>query len=378
MTSEEVKSADRGTASVRISDLDVVPSGEGRRQSLILRLSDDSGRIGLAETRIPDRSGALFDALDRMRSTLLGLDPAEHPRIVQRLLDEVRGRPGTTLAKAISLVEIACCDLATQTLGMAMSRLLGGSVRDRVKTCATDWEPANWTTETLAEASSDLVGRGFRALRFIPFPVEINEPSHSEIVRATRVCEAVRAAVGTDVGLWIDFGGRFSAVDAGRVARSFERVEPAGIIEPVAPTHWNRLSSLAARTRLPIGIGEGIHDGHDVRERIGIRGVDSLHLDPSEIGGLAVFRSIAGLADVFGIDFMISSKAAGISNAVALQLAAFVPSIRHVELAVSAMEQGPLEATILFDGEITIPSGLGLGLSAAVVDSYRKIPHRRS
>jgi galactonate dehydratase len=372
------RSADRGIASVRISGLDVVPSGESRRQSLILRLSDDSGRIGLSETRIPDQPGAVSDALERLRSSLMGLDPAQYPWIGRRLLDQTRGRPGQTMARAISLAEIACCDLAAQSLGVAMSQLLGGSVRDRIKACAIDWEPTDWTIETLAEAASRLVTRGFRALRFQPFAVGIVEPSHSEIVRATRVCEAVRAAVGTDVGLWIDFGGRFSGVDAGRVARSLERVEPAGIVEPVSASQGNRLGSRASRTRLPIGIGEGVHDLHDVRERIGLPGVDSLHLDPSEIGGLGTFRSIAGLADVSGIGLVISGKASVISAAVALQLAACVPSVRHVELRVSPVDQEVPGATILVEGEIAIPGGPGLGLSAAVVDLYRRSPREWS
>src|SRR5687767_15438152 len=98
---------------------------------------------------------------------LLGADPARIEHLWQQAYRHAFWHGGPTFLSALAGVEVALWDIKGQALGVPIHRLLGGLVRDRIRAYANG--PRGATPDELARSASELVGRGFTALKMAPF-----------------------------------------------------------------------------------------------------------------------------------------------------------------------------------------------------------------
>src|SRR5262249_42290458 len=113
---------------------------------------------------------------------------------------------------------------------------------------------------------------------------------------AVRRVEAVREAVGPDVGLMIEFHGRLSATSAVRLVRRLQPLEPAWCEEPVAPECLDLLAELKRQVRARIAAGERLYTLADFYRMMALRAVDVVQMDLAHCGGLLVGKKIAAIA----------------------------------------------------------------------------------
>jgi len=355
-----------GKTCVRIQDLEVLPALDPGRDSTILRLSGDDGRIGLAEAPSCYPPGILAQEVESIRSRVVGSDPARFARLASCLSEATGSRPPRT---AITLIEIAACDLAARALGVPFHRLIGGAVRDRVRACASGWEPAHGGGEPLASAASRALDAGYRALRLDPFRGGSPDLSRTGVARMIRNCEAVRAAVGPDVAVWIDLRGRFTSAEASRVARGLRRADPDGIIDPVAPASRPALRAIAEGSRLAMAISDGVRDWTDAREAIVERSVDLIWVDPSGFAGLARLRTLAGLAESHGVSLALGPTSGIVGASAALQIACTLSGLRFLDRQYAQGEQDARLGLRPVGGDFLIEDAPGLGTLQAENDT---------
>ena len=100
----------------------------------VLRLVTDVGIDGFsqAESSKGDNPGAVNIVPQVMvyKPMVLGCDPTD----VQRVVEQIRRMGGfKPWGAAVSMIEVACLDIAGKALGCPVYKLLGGKVRDRVR-----------------------------------------------------------------------------------------------------------------------------------------------------------------------------------------------------------------------------------------------------
>ncbi len=344
--------------------MEVVANRDHRQGCLSLHLTAEDGTIGRSEAALPKSLEPLLATLNDVKTRELSrLDARSPAKSAYQLLSLAGCTPSTTFAAAVALVETACWDLAARCLGVPLHRLFGGAIRDRIPACAAGWEPSSSGSEIFSEAASRVARRGYKIIRLDPFEPGKVDLTRSETGRAIRVCESVRAAVGPDVSLWIDFGGRFAPAEAIRLSKALERVEPSGIFEPLSPTDRLALPDVARRSSLPLAIGENLPHWSSARDLLIHRHVSLIVSDPSLACGFAATRTLAALAETNGIGIALRSHSGPIALAGAIHLGATLPNLTFIEHRVSLSETPEPGVPDLIDGTWFPSEGSGLSVT---------------
>src|SRR6266542_5561960 len=118
------------------------------RNLTFVRVITDEGLEGVGEVRMINHTDALLGYLaEAAPNHVLGADPTEIEALVQRMWRHDYARAGQIAMSGISVIEIACWDILGKSLGVPVYRLLGGAVRDRIRTYANGWYTVERTPE---------------------------------------------------------------------------------------------------------------------------------------------------------------------------------------------------------------------------------------
>ncbi len=166
-------------------------------------------------------------ALKQMEKLLVGQDPMRIEWIWNALTRNLHFRGSVTQA-AVSGIDIALWDLKGKALGVPCYELLGGKTRNKVRIYVN---ARGKTDEELVQASSQLVEKGFGAIRFTVMHPENQDGACGEafsalVHRAAGTMEAIRKAVGWDVDV---------SVECHRGMRPAEAIELGRAMEPFRP-----------------------------------------------------------------------------------------------------------------------------------------------
>jgi galactonate dehydratase len=310
---------------------------------------------------------------------VLGLDPFNIELLVQRLTVEDYGRPGEVAMTGLAMIEMACWDIIGKALNQPVYRLLGGAVRERIKTYANGWYTVERTPEEFAAAARRAVAKGYRALKFDPFGAGYYEMERSEKLKSIALVEAVRDAVGPEVELLIEMHGRFNPVTAVEMARELAPFKPSWYEEPVPPANYPALKKVAdaiAPLGVPVATGERIHTLHDYRELLELHAADILQPDIAHFGGILNTKKLAAWADAYYVLMAPHNVGGPIATAAALHLAACTPNFKIQENFNDFDEPYVLASApglpAVEDGYFPLPPGPGLGvtLDEAVVAEH--------
>ena len=200
---------------MKITKVTPMVMGTAWRNLTFVKVETDEGLEGAGEVRVVNRTEAVLGYLaDAVPRYVLGSDPFETEKLVQRMLRDDYMRAGDIVGAGIALIEMACWDIVGKALNQPVYRLLGGAVRDRIKAYANGWYTVERTPEEFHAAARRVVAKGYRALKFDPFGAGYYELEPAEKRRVVSLVEAVRDAVGPDVEILLEMHGRFNPVTA--------------------------------------------------------------------------------------------------------------------------------------------------------------------
>ena len=255
---------------MRISKVTPLVLGTPWRNLTFLKVETDEGLVGVGEARVLNRTDAVLGYLsEAIPRYVLGSDPFQIERLVQRMFREDFGRAGEIIMTATALVEMACWDIIGKALDQPVYRLLGGEVREHIKAYANGWYNVERTPGEFHEAAKAVLDKGYRALKFDPFGAGFYELERAEKLRTIELVEAVRDAVGPDVEIMIEMHGRFNPVTAIELTRELARFIPAWVEEPVPPENiaaLRKTSEAIAALGVPVATGERMHTMYEFRE----------------------------------------------------------------------------------------------------------------
>jgi len=292
------------------------------------------------------------------------VDPAEIAVVHARMDRAVKGHP---YAKAA--VDIACHDLAGKALGVPVSTLLGGRLRDGIE--MTHSLGIMEVDRCVAEAEQ-AVAEGARTIKC---KTGLDPERDVELVHRLRV------TLGDGVKIRVDGNeGYRSVTEAVEVTR---RQEEYGILlceQPVAGAEG--LARVAERIEAPVMADESAWTVHDILELRELRAAECFSCYVTKPGGLYRARQQAELAAALDMYCDIGgSIELGIGNAANLHLGAalpnaVLPSVCPVTKPAGA--EGPEIAGIYYlddvvaepfrfeGGKVMAPAGHGLGIEVDV------------
>jgi 2-dehydro-3-deoxyphosphogalactonate aldolase len=216
-------------------------------------------------------------------------------------------RPDPTLVGVLSGIEIAMWDIAGKAVGKPVYELLGGRVRERLRTYSYLYaEPGDATDayldpELAAARAGEYAALGFTALKFDPAGVyasfDPRQPSLEDLDRCERYVGAIREAVGSRCDLLFGTHGQFTAAGAIRLARRLERFDPLWFEEPTPPEAPEEMARVARATSIPIATGERLTTKHEFARVLAAGAAAILQMNVGRVGGLLEARKIAGMAE---------------------------------------------------------------------------------
>ncbi|HEY3181554.1 MAG TPA: mandelate racemase/muconate lactonizing enzyme family protein [Gaiellaceae bacterium] len=354
---------------MRIVDVVTTVVGAPWRELTFVELVTDDGRRGVGEVRMVSKTDTLVACISELAERhVVGADPFDRETLTFNIQRREYGRPGEVTQSALAAFDIASWDLIGQELNVPVWKLLGGSYRDRVRAYANGWYQTGRDPAAIAESASDVVARGYTALKLDPFGSAWMDLTSAELRRSVALVAAVRDAVGPDVQIMIEMHGRFSPAAAAEIAAQLEPFAPAWLEEPVPFDSPTGLARVRSATRRPIATGERIHLLPDFRAIIEQGLVDIVQADLTHFGGFTGLRRLAGWAEAYDLPLAPHNVCGPVGTAANIHFAIATPNhliLEHFndfadawvsDLVDSAPAVDPL------DGCFPLPTAPGLGV----------------
>ena len=335
---------------------------------LFLKIETDEGITGWGEPVVEGRAHSVAAAVDELADYLVGRDP----RNVEDLWTVMyRGgfyRGGPILMSAIAGIDQALWDIKGKALGVSVSDLLGGRVRERIRVYS--WIGGDRPADT-ANAARDAVARGFSAVKMNASEELQFVDSHAKVDAVLANMAAVRDAVGKNVGIGVDFHGRVHKPMAKILIKELEPYRPMFIEEPVLSDNYEALKELAPLSCAPIALGERLYSRWDFKRILAEGYVDIIQPDTSHAGGITETRKIASMAEAYDVALALHCPLGPIALAACLQLdgVCYNAFIQEQSLGIHYNQSNDLldyisnrEVFKYQDGFVAIPNGPGLGI----------------
>ncbi|WP_427019219.1 mandelate racemase/muconate lactonizing enzyme family protein (plasmid) [Pseudarthrobacter sp. P1] len=350
---------------------------EWGEDAFLVKVHTDTGLTGIGES---DSAPAVLKAMVEtpsshstsrgLREILLGENPLDIDRLWRKMYHEssYMGRRGAAI-HAISAIDIALWDIASQHYGVPIHTLLGGKVRDEIAAYGT-FIPKDRPAEN-KKLVEGLLESGFTALK-LGGGLFGTDPDHDH-----EVMRVVRDTAGEDTGLAIDLvyqwkNYRYAKTQCERMGEfNLDWIE-----EPLPSDDHLGLRRLAENSGTRISGGEGLSTVAEFSEFIRDSRPDIIQPDITRCGGISEIRKIHGIATGFSTELVPHGFSTGILMAATVQFLASIPGGDLIEFSQST---SPLSLELvtnpitLVDGKVPVPDvpGLGVDLDEDLIAKYR-------
>jgi mandelate racemase len=257
------------------------------------------------------------------------------------------GREGMSLI-AVSGLDMAIWDALAQAAGLPLAVYLGGSLAPVPAYNSNGL----WLSpvERLGEEAAELVAEGgFRGLK-----LRLGRERLADDIAAI---EAVRAAVGPEVKLMVDFNQGLSLGDALHRCHDLDDQGLYWFEEPIAYDNLAGTAQLARELKTPLQIGENFYGPRALYQAIRMGAADYVMPDFMRIGGVTGWLRAAAIAGAAGIEM---------STHLYPEVAAHVMRVTETAHWLEWQDWGdPLlaEPFKVQDGHLVIPEVPGCGLA---------------
>jgi galactonate dehydratase len=353
--------------SVRITRATTYIVGNPWKNWLFVRIdTDQPGLYGIGEGSLNAFAKTVEAAVHELAPRYEGMDPFQVETIHQRMTRDVYSEGGQIQMNAVACVEIACWDIIGKATGRPIYDLLGGRYHEALPVYANGWYAGPRTPDSFAEKAIDVIGRGYRALKFDPFGAAHRVMDIDDRRLSIAIIRAVRESVDPSVQIMIEGHRRFSVAEAIRIGEEIAEFNPTWFEEPTDHMKIDATAEVARKISVPVATGESFTTAHQFAELLAHNTVHILQPDPSNLGGIWKTRQVCAMVDAhYGV--VAPHQAQGpISTATCVQLGACTPNLLVQELFdefnVSWERDLVNQSPHVVDGKIAIPDGPGLGV----------------
>jgi len=362
---------------MKISDVRTVIVGNPWKNWIFVVVETDDGLIGVGEATGGSETQPRVAAIQEIKHLVIGMDP----RNVHEIFHKLYLTAFLKVTQAMAGIEMACWDILGKSLGVPVYTLLGGKVRDNVRVYANGWYSGERTPEGFAEKASEVVAKGYTALKFDPFGDAHMQMSRKETNEAKALIGAVREAVGDDVDILIEAHDRFSTYAAIEIGNWLKDYDVTWFETPVLSTDVSALVEVARRIPVRMIAGERMHAIHEFGEFLSHNVTDVINPEPLGVGGIWRSLQIAGIAEAHHAEIALHNAESPFKTMVALHIDAVTPNVFIQECFDDFLEPWVSEVLSGFlrveNGYLRMPDAPGIGVELNE-DEAKKHPYGRS
>jgi L-alanine-DL-glutamate epimerase-like enolase superfamily enzyme len=321
----------------------------------IVRIVTDEGIVGYGEAE--QYKPYLKPHVLQFREALIGEDPTDVERCMLKIRQRGAFKP---YGAAVSIIEMALWDIAGKAAGVPVYKLLGGKVRDTVRTYNGSLRiPLDGVSPEAFAKNVKWMAELPEGFQFVKQGVAFHSPMKREFegfyygtpnaspfhgaMDSGALTErgfnhlmdcviAMKEVLGDRIGLALDCGPGWMPHDALRFARA---VEPYNLMwledlltgDYVPWVNADVYRDLTHATTTPIHTGEQIYLRQNFKQLIETHAVNVVGPDPADVGGIAELKWIAEYAHLHGIMMAPHGTGNGLLGLAALvQVCATMPS----------------------------------------------------
>jgi mandelate racemase len=239
----------------------------------------------------PDMLGSLAEAVSAMAVSIQGMrcDPVAISTFFERQYLLFGGTGVVTMARAG--LDMAMWDAIAKDQGKPFYQLLGGT-----ETSIRAYESSGLGLSNAKEVASEAAE--FAENGFWEMKVRLGYPTLDQDLE---VLEAVRHAVGPDIGLMVDYNQTLTRETA---LERCQALDPLGLLwieEPLVAPDLEGAALLAQEIATPVQIGENLFSEIEVNRALTMKSCDLLMPDVMKIGGATDWLIAAEAAQRHGV-----------------------------------------------------------------------------
>ena len=347
---------------MKITDIRTIVVGNPWKNWIYVVVDTDDGYRGIGEATGGLSTQPTVAAVEEVKHLVIGRDP----RDIHAIWNELYLAGFLNVNREMAGIEMACWDILGRSLGVPVHRLLGGKVRDDIRVYANGWYSGPRTPEGFAEKASEVVGRGYTALKLDPFGTAYLSLSREETREIQALLRAVREAVGDDVEIMIEAHDRFSVGAAIEIGNWLEEFEVTWFETPVLSNDVDALIEVAKRVPVRVIAGERMHELHDFARFLNANVTDIINPEPLGVGGVWRTLQIAGMARAHHAQLAPHNAESPLKTMIALHIDAVTPNIYIQECFDDFLEPWVSDVLHGFErtkhGKLRIPETPGFGV----------------
>lgn len=328
-----------------------------RQNWLFVKVMTDEGIYGWGEASVEGQELAAEAAIHVLAErSVIGEDPRNVDMIYQKMYRHGFWKSGFIYGSAISGIDQAIWDIKGKMLGVPVYELLGGKVRDKIRTY-THGGPQN---------AAQCIEMGFAGLKTGVGPnIEVANDRYAAAKVFAKNLEAVRKIIGDDKIIAVDHHGQSTVRDSLALIEAAKDYNLHFFEEPISPENAQLYRTIHDNPwNIPIAAGERLYSRFDFREIITNQWLDIVQPDICHCGGISEIRKIAYMAEPYLIKFAPHSPNGPVATAASIQVAAAMQNFDILEFAQTVYLRPDIYDIDLkpVDGYFKIPTKPGLGI----------------
>jgi galactonate dehydratase len=377
---------------MKISRVETLQADAAWRMFSFLKITTDDGIVGWSEFNESFGSTGLSDVIRGLSPVLIGQDPRRYEAVTQHLHVLTRQSRGGLNQQAIAAIENALLDIAGKAYGVPVAALFGGPIRERlpvywshfgtyrVRSAGIMGVPPIRNYDDLARHAVEVRDRGFRALKtnilplgkdglqsYVPgFGRTAGWPAlnwdNRLLLGLEQQLEAIREAVGPEMGIHLDTNFNFKTEGYKRIADTVAAAELTWLeIDTHEPAALAEIKGFAP---CPIASCETLHGRREFKPFLDQFATDVAIVDVVW-NGLVESVKIAAMADVYEINVAPHNFYGHLCSAISATFSAVVPNFRVMEIDIDSApwrDEFYTSVPVIEDGEFVLPSGPGWGI----------------
>ena len=363
---------------------------------LFVQVKTDEGLVGLGETFYGPGS-AETHIHEIVAPYLIGKDPCNIEMHQKNLVGYIGFVGASAEMRGRSAIDIALWDILGQSCSKPLYNLLGGKVRDKIRsynTCAgTDYirnlpvqgtknfglnnkagkfQDLNAFLNSPVELALSLLESGITAMKIWPFDFAAEKTSgqyisSDDLKKSLNPFLKIRKALGNKIDIMAELHSMWNRPQAVKICRALEEFDLLWVEDPVFMDHVASIGEVCRSTTSPIAVGETRGGRADYRALMELDCLSQVIIDISWGGGISEAKKIASMAEAWHIPIAFHDCTGPVALTASTHLALSTHNC-HLQEVVRAFYYGWYQDLVtnlppIEKGNISITEGNGLGLS---------------
>jgi len=270
--------------------------------TVIVKITAEDGTFGYGEIG-PIHGGGIpiFKAMvdHKLKAMVLGESVFDREKLYEKMLGRgtssyALGQKGA-IVSAVAGIDIALWDIIGKFLKTPVYRLLGGCVHEKIPAYASGFFGKSGrplTPRECADEAKSYADEGFKGVK-----MKVGFGHKQDLLNL----EAVRNALGPDLGIMVDANQSYSYHDVLKIADDLAAFDLTFLEEPLPINDLDAMAALVSAVKVPIAAGENYYTRFEFRDVLVKRAVNIIQPDIIHAGGITETQKIASMASAWNI-----------------------------------------------------------------------------